>query len=548
MSITVKTCVVVGRGVGDGIALGRLKFIDRQSRLSPPPVYRSADAAAEHSRLEGALSLAEEELDSLHARALSELGENEAEIFEIHKMLLRDPDLVETAKKLITDGYSAEHAIRESATRAAAALSALDDEYLSGRADDLGHIADRVRDILMGNAPAEIDSRSAEMQIIVARDLSPAQTVGLRRDSVAAFVTFAGSPNSHTAILARSLGLPAVISTGAICEDADGCEAIVDAASGKVYISPSPEQYEEYLKRRASDEARRVRLNSLRGVPTVTPSGRRIRLYANIGNLEEAKQAYAADAEGIGLLRSEFLYLGRDRYPAEDELFTAFRDISLAMGGREVIIRTLDIGADKSVPYFRLDKEENPALGLRGVRLTLSRRELFLTQLRAICRASAYGHLSVMIPMVSTPEELHDCRALLRSAQEELDSRGIPCDKSLRLGIMVETPAAALLSDTLARECDFFSIGTNDLTQYTLAADRQNPQVAELCERGLEPVLRLIELTVKNAHAVGIWVGVCGELAADGRYTRRLLRAGVDEFSVSPPYILSMRDTIRNSD
>lgn len=494
--------------------------------------------------LSRALKLASEQLEQVYETLLRDAGEEQARIFEIHRMLLEDEDFLDQANSLVSQGFSAAYAVERAAESFALMLSGLDDEYLSARAADMRDVAARVVSLLTSGPDAEQPTTEQGSYIIVAEDLSPSETVKLDRRQILGFVTFGGSPNSHTAILARALGIPALIGVGSIDAANDGKQAIIDADEGCLYISPTPEQLEKYDHRRRCHREALRKLDALRGKPAITRSGKRIRLYANVGSTAEAAEALSGDAEGIGLLRSEFLYLSRDTCPDEQTLFEAYRDVASAMQGRPVIIRTLDIGADKQAAYIPLAPEQNPALGLRGVRLSMSQPTLFRTQLRAICRASAFGKIAVMLPMIALPEEVAECKKVVAQVQNELENEGIGYDREMELGIMIETPAAVMMAEELASLVDFFSVGTNDLIQYTLAADRQNPAVAELCESGTEPVFRMIRQVTSAAHAAGIWVGVCGELAADTALTQRLLDLGVDELSVSPPYVLPVKDTV----
>lgn len=622
---------VRGQGVGSGSAAGRLCFYRRRQESAahrPENADRRRSAGEERQRLHRATETARRQLEELYRLALDRVGEEEAEIFQLHGMLLEDEQLISSAEALIAEGRPAEEAMREAAERCGAALAALEDDYLSARVADLRDVAARVAEILQGawaegedeSAPAEgaagsvnfganegaaglvnfganegaagsVDSEAREGStgsvdggaregaeglidgeacegaagaaglvgggaregaegrlIIVADDLTPAETVRLDRDRIAGFVTFGGSPSSHTAILARALGLPALCGAEPLDPALDGAEAIIDAAAGRLYVRPGDKLRERLSARLTAASDDKKRHDALRGRPTVTRSGRRIRLYANIGSVADAALALRHDAEGVGLLRSEFLYLGADSCPDEQTLLAAYRDVLRAMEGRPIIIRTLDIGADKRVPFIRMGHEENPALGMRGVRLLLARPQLLRAQLRAICRASAEGPVSVMLPMVTLPSEVEQCRAQLREVQDELRTEGLPFDPHMPFGIMLETPAAALMSAELARLVDFFSVGTNDLVQYTLAADRQAPALAALCEQGVEPVLRLIGMAAEAAHAAGIWIGICGELAAAPELTARLIALGVDELSVSPPYVLPLRERISDCD
>lgn len=534
-----------GRGIGHGSAIGKLNFYRRSERIGQGGIRRDRSASEETQHYRRAIAEAREQLSALYEATSGRAGEREAQIFEIHRMLLEDDDFMAVAESLILDGYSAAYAVCEAAERYSAVFASIDDEYLSARAADLRDVAARVASILRGGErESAVELAGDEKYIIAASDLTPSETVQLDRDRILGFVTFGGSPNSHTAILARALGIPALIGTGEISGDCNGATAIIDAESGLLYINPDEQLLSRYRDKQtvaAEDEHRR---QLFRGRPTVTRTGRQLRLYANIGNVRDAALALENDAEGIGLLRSEFLYLESPTCPDEETVFAAYRDIVSAMAGRPVIIRTLDIGADKRVPYIDTGSEENPALGLRGARLSLARPELFRAQLRAICRASAHGPVSLMIPMIALPQEVMRCREILESVHCELDAAGIAYDRNMPFGIMLETPSAALLSEELSHMVDFFSVGTNDLIQYTLAADRQNPALSELCESGLEPVLRLIGLAAKNAHAAGIWLGICGELAADPALTQRFIDLGVDELSVSPPYVLPLRERI----
>lgn len=535
-----------GRGIGRGVAVGKLNFYRRADRDPDIAVRRSRSAAEETRILKSALQSASEQLDRLYSKTLRSAGEQEAKIFEIHRMLLDDEDFFETAQSLILDGFSAAYSVREAAERYSSVLASIDDDYLSARAADLRDVASRVVGILNGEAAPEnvFDTQGDDKYILAADDLTPGETVQLDRTKILGFVTFGGSPNSHTAILARALGIPALIGTGTMDKKYHGKLAIIDADSGLLYVEPDSTMLQRYEKLQAAAHDGEMALRHLRGRSSLTKSGRKIHVYANIGSSDEAATALEQDAEGIGLLRSEFLYLKQSKYPDEQTLFDAYRATAEAMKGRQVIIRTLDIGADKNVKYFGQEQEENPAMGLRGVRLALSRREVFKTQLRAICRASAYGKIAVMLPMIAIPDEVAECKKLLCEVQSELARDGIKFDPNMQLGIMIETPSAVFMSPELASMVDFFSVGTNDLIQYTLAADRQNPAVAELCDRGREAVLRMIEYTAARAHDAGIWIGICGELAADLTLTARFLDMGIDELSVSPPYVLPLRGKI----
>ncbi len=540
-----------GIGVNDGLAAGPVKvWGQRPIRVSARSVgaYSQED---EQARLDRACTKALADIAIFHRRALETVGEEEAKIFEIHAMFLRDDDLLESFARDIAEGRRAEEAVEHTVASFGEILRGLPDPYLSARVADLGDIGARLIRILSG----EVEGRGeedGEPYILVAEDLTPSETVMLDKHRILGFVTAAGTPHSHTAILARAMGIPALVGVGKIDPAADGQYALLDAVAGTLTVAPDErtrkaflqreKQWRDEQERRATDEDDRLR--ALIGRPAVTKNGHRIMIYANIGDGREVASALAAGAEGIGLLRSEFLYLSLDRYPTEEELTSAYTDIARAMGGRRVIIRTLDIGADKQIGYMNLAREENPALGFRGVRICLARRDMFKTQLRAILRASAAGRVAVMFPMIVSADEVRECRALLDECRAELTHAGVNFDPKMEVGIMIETPAAALMSQELADEVDFFSVGTNDLTQYTLAADRQNPLVAPICDANLEPVLRLVDMAARAIHRAGGWIGICGELAADPTLTPRWSTLHIDELSVSVPSLLSLRGRV----
>lgn len=532
-----------GRGIGQGCAIGKLKFY--HNAAAPSPDARRLNSAVEETAiLKDAMNTAADQLHQTYKRLVCEVGEEQAKIFEIHRMLLDDQDFFDTASSLILEGATAASAVSTAAEHFSKMLSAIDDEYLSARAADLRDVAARVVSILTGSQSNVPHLENDEKYIIAAEDLSPGETVKLDRSKILGFVTFAGSPNSHTAILARALGIPALVGIGTLDATHDGSQAIIDADSGCLYICPDSALLDTYAKRSLQEQQKKQMLSVLRGKPSVTQSGRTVKLYANIGDVSEVDDAIQNDAEGIGLLRSEFLYLSQTKCPDEQALFDAYRQTAEKMQGKTVIIRTLDIGADKQVSYMKLENEQNPAMGLRGIRLSLARPELFTTQLRAICRASAYGKIAVMLPMITLPDEIAQCRKHLADIQRELDSQGIKYDRNMPLGIMIETPSAVIMADKLAGMVDFFSVGTNDLIQYTLAADRQNPAVAPLCDTGLESIMRMIQHVAKITRDAGIWIGICGELAADTQLTQRFVDMGIDELSVSPPYVLPLRAEI----
>lgn len=538
--------VLRGIGITNGKACGKLHFFKR-SEISVT-TERATDPDKEGTRLREALRATEAQIRTLEHRTRFEVGEAEAEIFEIHAMLLSDEDFLEAVENEIRNGHSAENAVRTAAAQFSEQLRRSGDAYLSARAADLSDVAAQVCRALSPMPEHMHSPKQEEPYLLVAEDLTPSETVQLEKSMILGFITFVGTPNSHTAILARAMGIPALVSVGEIPTTLEGEFALLDAASGTLTVSPD-EQQTAAFRQKLGEETAIARehdryLRSLINKPAVTRGGRRIMIYANVGEEGEVEPALGSGADGIGLLRSEFLYLSMDHYPTEDELFEAYRRTVLKMQGKRIVIRTLDIGADKQISYFELPTEENPALGFRAVRICLAREELFKTQLRAILRASAFGSVSLMIPMIVSVEEVRECKRLIEECKSELEARGERFDAKLELGIMVETPAAAIMSDVLAREVDFFSVGTNDLTQYTLAADRQNPLLADLCAKNVEPVLRLIEQAANSIHEHGGWIGICGELAADLRLTQRFADIGIDELSVSVPYLLGLREKV----
>ncbi|MBQ8310806.1 MAG: phosphoenolpyruvate--protein phosphotransferase [Clostridia bacterium] len=535
-----------GVGISNGCVSGPLRFFRQRRKMGR--IRACGDQREERARFEQALLRTREQLDTLQRRAIREIGKKEAEIFEIHAMMLEDEDFLEAVQGALDDGACAETAVERAAEKHAQALRSLGDPYLSARAEDLHDVATQLLRQLSGERPDGDLSTEREPYILVADDLSPSETVTMEKSMILGFVTFGGTPNSHTSILARAMGIPALVGVGAVSEDCDGAYALLDAAEGTLTVSPDAEErcaFEE-KQREVNDLAREHDryLRSLINKPAITRSGRKILIYANVGEGREIAQALLNGADGVGLLRSEFLYLSMDRYPTEDELFASYHDVVQSMQGKRIVIRTLDIGADKQIPYFALPQEENPALGFRGVRICLAREEIFKTQLRAILRASAYGNVSVMVPMIVSEDEVRACRVILNECMEELEREGKKFDHGIEFGIMIETPAAAIMSDEIAREVDFFSVGTNDLTQYTLAADRQNPLVERICEENREPILRLIEMAAEAIHRHDGWIGICGELAADLHLTQRFIDLGIDELSVSVPYLLGVREKV----
>lgn len=534
--------VIQGKSIFGGIAIGPIYFFTKDQKQ----VKRTKieDAEAEIKRYEDASEAAKEQLGVLYEKALKEVGESGAQIFEVHQMMLDDDDYNDSVKSIIeTQMVNAEYAVATTGDNFASMFAAMEDEYFQARSADMKDISERVINVLMG---AGEEKSWDEPSIIVAEDLAPSETVQFDKSKLLGFVTKLGSSNSHTAILARTMNIPALIQID-IQEEWNGKMAVIDGFSGEFYIDPEPEILEKYQAKKEEQEAHRRLLAEQKGKPTVTKGGKAIKLFANIGSVSDLPAAMSNDAGGIGLFRSEFLYLESDTYPTEDEQFKAYKMVAETMAGKKVIIRTLDIGADKQVDYFELDKEENPAMGLRAIRICLTRPEIFKTQLRALLRASAYGNIAVMYPMIISVEEVRQIKAIMEEVKKELDDAGIAYG-NVEQGIMIETPAAAVISDLLAKEVDFFSIGTNDLTQYTLAIDRQNAKLDAFYDSHHEAVLRMIEMVVDNAHKEGIWAGICGELGADMELTERFLEMGVDELSVSPTFIYPIRQIIREYD
>lgn len=533
-----------GKSVFSDIAIGPLALFHRNTiSTARHPIDNAED---EVQRFQKARTEAIAQLQVLHRSAVEKVGEEQAAVFEVHQMMLDDDDYIESIKGQIRgEMVNAEAAVEHTAQQFAAMFRAMDDAYMQARAADVLDISRRVEQQLCGGPG--IDFSKYDHVIIAADDLAPSETLQLDTDKILGFITSAGSTNSHTAILARTLGIAAVVNTGTqIHTDVDGLTAIVDGTSGSVYIDPDEATLTKMKAKQQQLKEQKERLETVRGVSTETQDGKKINLYANIGNPDNLQQAIAHDAEGIGLFRSEFLYLENSDYPTEEQQFEAYKKTAEAMQGKTVIIRTLDIGADKKVDYFGLDAEENPAMGMRAVRICLTRPALFKTQLRALLRASAYGKIAVMFPMIISAAEVRQCKAILQEVRQELDDKDIAYDKHMEIGIMIETPAAAIMSDELAKEVDFFSIGSNDLTQYTLAIDRQQTKLDAFFDSHHPAVLRLIQQTIENGHRAGIWVGICGELGADLTLTETFLRMGIDELSVSPSSILPLREKIRS--
>ena len=532
-----------GKSVFGGIAIGKIKIFDKGESVVKRT--RVEDIQAEITRFEDAKETAKEQLGALYDKALIEVGEVNAMIFEVHQMMLDDLDYVEAIRHMIEgQNVNAEFAVATVGDNFAEMFAAMDDDYMKARAADVKDISDRVVAILQGKQ--DIGVLSDEPVIIVADDLAPSETVLIDKSMVLAFVTRHGSTNSHTAILARTMNIPALIGID-YSDDMDGKQAIVNGYDGIFYVDPEASALKEFQEKQKDDLDKKRLLLELKGKEDVTIDDKRIHLYANIGSVADVAAVLANDATGIGLFRSEFLYLGTKNYPTEDEQFAAYKTVAENMGGKKVIIRTLDIGADKQVDYFQLGKEDNPAMGYRAIRICLNEPAIFKTQLRAIYRASYYGNISIMYPMIISVNEVRQIKAIVEEVKDELDAQGIPYGE-VEQGIMIETPAAVMISDLLAKEVDFFSIGTNDLTQYTLAIDRQNPKLDSIYDSHHEAVLRMIRMVVENGHKENCWVGICGELGADISLTKTFLKMGLDELSVSPSMVLKVREVIRNTD
>lgn len=534
-----------GKSVFGGIAIGKISVYKKDEQLVKR--VKIEDADAEMERYTTARNIAAAQLQKLYDKALKEVGEANAAIFEVHQMMLEDEDYNESVENIIhSQMVNAEYAVASTADNFAQMFEAMDDDYMRGRAADVRDISERVITVLAGGAGSGLDSD--EPVIIAADDLAPSETVQLDKDKVLSFVTAHGSENSHTAILARTMGIPALIGTGIdLDETVDGKLGIVDGTNGVVYVDPDAELLEEMKKKQQDEQEKKRLLQTLKGKENITLDGQKVMLYANVGNIKDLGIALQNDAGGIGLFRSEFIYLGQDHYPTEEEQFQIYKTVAETMAGRRVIIRTLDIGADKQCDYFELDKEDNPAMGLRAIRICLTRPEIFKTQLRALFRASVYGNINIMYPMIISVDEVRQIKAIVEEVKAELAEQGIEYGNPAQ-GIMIETPASVMMSRELAEEVDFFSIGTNDLTQYTLAIDRQNSRLDKFFDSHHPAVLRMIQMTVENAHKAGIWCGICGELGADQALTKDFLAMGVDELSVSPGSILPLRKIILETD
>ena len=537
---------IFGKGVSKGVAAGPISFYRRPSGEIP---RRSVtDTAAELARFHDACETAKEQLGVLHDKALAEAGEDAAMLFEAHQMMLDDLDFVESIEGLIeNDRLNAEAAVSDTGAQFAEMFAAMDDSYMQARAADIRDISTRVVGILTGEGESGIVSDVP--CIVAADDLAPSETVQLDKSLILGFITAGGSANSHTAILARTMGIPAIIGAGdALQAEMEGKYAIIDGQTGETVIEPDDAERERLLKKQAKEKALKELLDQLKGKPNVTKDGRTVMVYCNIGSPADIDAVLQNDGGGIGLFRSEFLYLQGSDYPTEDEQFEAYKTVAERMGGKRVIIRTLDIGADKQADYFHLDKEENPAMGLRAIRICLTRPEVYRTQLRALYRASAYGKIAIMFPMITSVWEVQEFKRICRNIRAVLAEEGVPMADKVELGIMIETPAAVMMSAELAREVDFFSVGTNDLTQYTLAVDRQGVGLDRFFDAHHPAVLRMLRMTAENAHRAGIWIGICGELGADAELTETFLSMGIDELSVSPSAVLPLRSAIRSID
>lgn len=537
---------IFGKGVSKGVAAGPISFYRRASGVIPR--HEVSDTAAELERFRAARETAKEQLAKLYDKALAEAGEDAAMLFEAHQMMLDDLDFVESIEGMIeNDRVNAEAAVSDTGAQFAEMFAAMDDSYMQARAADIRDISARVIGILTGEGESGIVSDVP--CIVAADDLAPSETVQLDKALILGFITAGGSANSHTAILARTMGIPAIISAGdALQPEMEGKYAIIDGQTGEAVVEPDDAERERLLKRQAKEKALKELLDQLKGKPNVTKDGRNVMVYCNIGSPADIDAVLQNDGGGIGLFRSEFLYLQGSDYPTEDEQFEAYKTVAERMGGKRVIIRTLDIGADKQADYFHLDKEENPAMGLRAIRICLTRPEVFLTQLRALYRASAYGKIAIMFPMITSVWEVQEIKRICRNIRAELAEEGVPMADKVELGIMIETPAAVMMSAELAHEVDFFSVGTNDLTQYTLAVDRQGVGLDRFFDAHHPAVLRMIRMAAENAHKAGIWIGICGELGADAELTETFLSMGIDELSVSPSAVLPLRSAIRSID
>ena len=530
-----------GKSVFSGIAIGKISVYQKKEQQVKR--VKVEDPDQEMARYGKAKAEGIRQLQGLYDKALKEVGEANAAIFEVHQMMMEDDGYNESVENIVrSQGVNAEYAVATTGDNYAQMFSAMDDDYMRERAADVRDISERLLTILNGEDTGSVDAD--EPKIIVAEDLAPSETVQLDKDKVLSFVTVKGSLNSHTAILARTMAIPALVNTSMTLDSVmDGKLGIVDGASGTFYVDPDEKTLEEMKKRQEEDLSRKQLLQTLKGKDNVTLDGQKVMLYANIGNIKDLATVIQNDAGGIGLFRSEFIYLEKEDFPTEEEQFQIYRQVAQTMAGKRVIIRTLDIGADKQCDYFHMEHEENPALGCRAIRICLTRPEIFKTQLRALFRASVFGRIAIMYPMITSVQEVRQIKKIVEEVKQELTSQGVEFGNPEQ-GIMIETPAAAIISDNLAKEVDFFSIGTNDLSQYTMAIDRQNPQLDPFFDPHHPAVLRMISMVVENAHKAGIWAGICGELGADQSLTKEFLAMGVDELSVSPGSILPLRKII----
>lgn len=537
--------VIKGKSVFGGIAIGRISYLKKSREIVKRTIV--SDTGKELARFEAARQAAILQLEELYQQAAAKVGEANAMIIQIHQMMLEDLDYLEAVNNMIENqGVTAEYATSVTGDSFSLKFSSMEDEYMRERAADVLDISERVIKILRKEKQTAPSPKGPV--IIASDDLAPSETIQLDKEMVLSFLTKYGSLNSHTAILARTMNIPAVIGLqDGLTEDLDGKTAVVDGFTGTVYLDPDEKTLEEMEEKKRREEEKKELLFSLKGKENITKDGKAIQIYANIGNSSDIGAVLENDAGGIGLFRSEFLYLEKSDYPTEEEQFSVYKYVAESLAGKKVIIRTLDIGADKQVPYFDLPREENPALGYRAIRICLTRKELFKTQLRALYRASAFGNISIMFPMITSLKEVLEIKEVAAEAKAELKKAGVPYKENLELGIMLETPAAVLISDLLAREVDFFSVGTNDLTQYTTAVDRQNPMLDKFYDPHHLSIIRMLKLAADNAHKNGKWIGICGELAGDLSLTEAFLSIGIDELSVSPALILPLRQKVRES-
>ncbi len=531
-----------GKAVFEGIAIGKISVYKKQEQAVKR--VKVEDTEAEKARYAEARETAISELKALYEKAVKEVGESGAEIFEAHQLMVDDEDYIESAESIIeNEGVNAEYAVATTGDNFAKMFSEMEEEYFRGRAADIMDITERILNALAGGGAGGIESD--EPVIVVADDLAPSETVQMDKDKILSFVTVHGSANSHTSILAKTMSIPAIIGCPIpLSEESDGKMAVVDGFEGKIYVDPDADILAAKKKLLLEEEEKKSLLERLKGKENVTLDGQKINLYANIGNTKDLGLVLENDAGGIGLFRSEFIYLGSEDYPTEDEQFTIYKQVAQTLAGKKVIIRTLDIGADKQADYFKLPEEENPAMGLRAIRICLTRPEVFKTQLRAILRASAFGKISIMFPMIISVDEVKKIKIIVEEVKKELDDDGLSYDKNIELGIMIETPAAVMIADELAEEVDFFSVGTNDLTQYTLAIDRQNQSLDDFYDPHHPAIMKMLKMIVEAAHRHDAWAGICGELGADLSLTKDFLAMGYDELSVSPGRILPIRKTV----